>query len=618
MDKNTSIPIGDIDALNALRKEVREAIQKDPWNLDDNYRSGFRAAKQNLHQLWLNVSNYDNSTNLNACESIWTANTFISFYDTFLPNDGGPRTFQGEEAEAVLNMFTWAVKMALPSSEFAANFDDNLEITEGIYFPAQTGSELPAKKGTDIQKAQNETRLRAKLATEFILQLEIRMNPCFEDRSATQTSEAIVAIISYHSAQDPWTAGPQAADITQLSDQYLTQVMRQKDVMGSIEKILREIIKPLFTKTRNPALTSEGRKNLYPLPLPHFDGSTFDDSAKPWKNTNIYATTVLSWIISQYKSTHKAQLEAHFPLLVPALLALIDDSNTYYKAKGCLLLKDLLKPIQESGSDIIVRTNLNSVFVEAITPCLLSLPTITPENKSLQILSGAYNALLSVLKATYKTKTPGKTRVQIEKDDEAYTTAISKILRTNVIASFHQISSSTGSISTSASFPYPKLSEILMSWIYALTNELGIHTVKYLQDIIPVLYSTLASPFGPDHPAMILGAILCTKTVILNAHPRMRYWRGEIFGGLSACWLHVNWEEDEVANGSARDSAVESKWPALKTNLKDTVTVLKHALQNPPQVVDQSKPENVLTAEKMDKELQDLVDADPKLKDLLL
>lgn len=53
--------------MDQLRKEAREVLQRDPWNLPDHSWTAHAAAAQNdLHQLWLNVSTHDNSTHLNV------------------------------------------------------------------------------------------------------------------------------------------------------------------------------------------------------------------------------------------------------------------------------------------------------------------------------------------------------------------------------------------------------------------------------------------------------------------------------------------------------------------------------------------------------------------------
>lgn len=53
--------------MDKLRKEARDALQRDPKNLPTYLPAGFAAAAKNdLHQLWQNVSVHDNSTNLNV------------------------------------------------------------------------------------------------------------------------------------------------------------------------------------------------------------------------------------------------------------------------------------------------------------------------------------------------------------------------------------------------------------------------------------------------------------------------------------------------------------------------------------------------------------------------
>ena len=300
----------------------------------------------------------------------------------------------------------------------------------------------------------------------------------------------------------------------------------------------------------------------------------------------------------------KIQFEAHFPLFVPTILAMIDDNNLPFKTEGCVLLTQLLQPIQESGSDILRRTNLTSVFEEAVTPCLLSLPTITPEDRSLELLGAAYPALLSTLKTAYK----GKSRS--EQDKEAYTTGLAKILRSNLVSSFHHVSSSTpASGSTTASFPYPRLSTFLLERITIFINELGIHTTKYLQELIPILYTTLANPFGTAHPPLLRAATVATQAMIKNAHPRIWRWRGEILSGLSSCWLHIAADDNKAS---------ASQLAKLKGELQQASKLLKHVLQNPVAIAaDTPEPELLQVKENIQKELQELVDADSELKGLL-
>lgn len=467
---------------------------------------------------------------------------------------------------------------------------------------------------------------------QLILQLSAKTPPGLSDRSIASSPDVILAAACFTEQNDPWTT----EDSHDEASMYLDVTM-QDGKWDFIARLLKEKIRPLFTKAKNPAITSEGRKNFHPVPLSRFDGSILDDELKPWKFRDVYATRVLSWVISRYKvspqspdpgisnrlirlqPTDKAHLEAHFPLLVPAILALIDDSNLTFKRMGCELFTKILQPIHQSGSDILFRTNLTSVFEDAITPCLLSLPTITPEDSSIQLLGAAYPALLSLFKTVYKTPSPKKSKDQNDEDREIYAAKISKILRSNLISSFHHICSSTPTaISTSASFPHPRLSTFLLEWITAFVKELGINTTKYLQEIVPVLCTTLTNPFGAAHPPLLFAAVSATKFVILNAHPRIWRWRGEILGALCACWLHIVGEkEDQEKVKAGKDSPSVTELVKITRELQSTVYVLKHTLLNPVAPNGEFDADQLLAKEGMQQELQTLVEADSELEGLL-
>ncbi|KAJ5677945.1 uncharacterized protein N7477_003578 [Penicillium maclennaniae] len=546
--------------MEKLRKQARDALLRDPGNLPSYLPAAGAAAKKDLYHLWQNVSAHDSSTHLNICESLLTAIEFLSAWDQLLPNDGGPKPLEGNEVEAVSNLFRWASSLALPTPAFAVNYGDNAEITD------------------ELKTAQEESRRRSELAITLILSLNKPL-PGLRDRSVASSPDVILAVASFTSREDPWTT----EDSFMEADMHLS--------------------------TKNPAITSEGRKNLHPVPPTRFDGSSLDDSTRPWKNTDIYAASVLSWIISQYEPTGKAELEAHFPLLVPAILAMIDDSSIHFKTTGLKLFAQILKPIQESGSDILLRTNLASVFRDAITPCLLSLPSITPEESSLRILGAAYPALLALFKTAYKAS-----RKQLQSKEDEYTTSLSTILRSNLISSFHHISSSSPiSVATSASFPHPRLSTFLLNWICIFVQELGIHTIKYLQEIVPLLYPTLTNPFGAARPELLLSSVSATKAVVLNAHPRIWKWRGEILAGLTACWLHVGTETRVMTS-----PVPINELSKLKRELQATVYLLKHALQNPVVIEGVQDADQLAAKDNMDRELNELVVADAELKDLLL
>ncbi|KAL4889531.1 ATP :tRNA-specific tRNA nucleotidyltransferase [Aspergillus ambiguus] len=522
-----------------------------------------------LDQLWEYISLRENGSNMETCEHLLVTRDFIRLR--------GPEPLSDSEEVAVNHLYEWASGVALPSS------------------------------------LMRDEQLKSNLSLSVIFIL-VDLAPL---KDVANASDVVLALASFTSENDPWTTPESCSSSTQLLNTFNTT----PSFWTSIEKILKDTIRPIFGKTRNPAVTAAGRKNFHPVPLARFDTSILDPESKPWKVSDVYATTVLSWIIRQYRPEYKSSLEAHTPLLVPSILALIDDDNTAFKTRGCSILLDLLTPIRESNSDILQRTNLSSVFEDAIRPCLLSLPTITPEDEAINLLSAAYPALLSLLKLNFL-NTSERSSTSLQEAKQIYIAGLTKTLRENLISSFHHISStSTTSSSPIASFPYPRLSTLLLEHITAVILELGIHTTKYLQDLIPLVHTTLSNPFGPAYPPLLFASISVTRAVILNAHPRLWRWRGEVIGALCSCFLNIVDEGEEVAvrekqPGSSESATVHDTMGRLMKELKGAFYLLRFALENPLQADGEAG--QLDAKDNITKEVDELVAADDTLKDLLM
>lgn len=104
------------------------------------------------------------------------------------------------------------------------------------------------------------------------------------------------------SDNDPWTTSASATKAKEALHFFTAKLRTEesRSFWSIVEQVLKERIKPLFAKTRNPAITDAGRKNFHPVPLGRFDTSILDPESKPWKVHNPYATTVFEWVIAQY------------------------------------------------------------------------------------------------------------------------------------------------------------------------------------------------------------------------------------------------------------------------------------------------------------------------------
>lgn len=528
---------------------------------------------------------------------------------------------------------------------------------------------MAEEKKTPLSESLKERRSRFSLSVSCLRIL----NGILPILKAEDAVDIITALASFTSERDPWTTSSSRQDASAA----LESCSSRSDDAGAFWAVLGEVLKsrirPIFAKTKNPAITPGGRKNFHPTPVPRWDASVMDQEMKPWKFQDVYATTVLDWALSRFlvracrlvlwfsraqghsilltffQPSDFAHLEAHFPLLVPPILSLIDDESLAFKTRGCNLLSKFLIPIRECRSDLLHRTNLSSVFDDALAPCLLSIPTITPEDESLQLLGAAYPTLLSVLQTRYHRYPSDKESAtasssQEEENKTAYISRVASVLRNNVIPSFHHVSSTTPSAASSlASFPYPRLSAFLLRQMATFSFELGIHTTKYLQELIPPIYSTLTNPFGTGYPPLLLAGVAAARAVILNAHPRIWRFRGELLGGFCDCWVHVLDEEKNQTeietrarerararpststlstDTSSKEKTLLTALSKLKKQLKGAVYLLKvsvDAVTNTP--ADGESEENWTGVEEdvnnIEKECEDLSKADEQLRELL-
>lgn len=149
-------------------------------------------------------------------------------------------------------------------------------------------------------------------------------------------------------------------------------------------------------------------------------------------------------------------IEAHWPLLIPPLLALIDDSTIRFKVRGCEFLTLFLKTVP---SPLLQRTGLGEVFQNALMPCLLCLPSLVgEENESIEILEAAYVAVILLNQVQFPGRGKNRTQRMI---------SLEKVLTDGIFKGYAHAGENV------------KIAELLIQKIISLVKELGIEVVKY-------------------------------------------------------------------------------------------------------------------------------------------
>jgi hypothetical protein len=326
-----------------------------------------------------------------------------------------------------------------------------------------------------------------------------------------------------------------------------------EDVLSSL---LTDVVKPVFASTPNPNLTPAGRKNLVSLPptTGRFNAQFVENDRKPWKQAS-WPIDILRYVIHQYESqpapSRKEVVEKQFYLLVPPILALIDDNEISSKTCGCELLGTLCNTILECKSGILSRSGLADVFADSLKANFLLLPTLTPENESLALLRQLYPAFRALASASYPSESlstsvkSGHPEATWLKPSVAGTRSsypyrdphqqmLDTILRHGILASYYHASD------------YVAIAEFLIGEATFVISDMQINAVKYLSQLLSLLRSILTNPLGAAYPPLLVAATTLLGALILHCKPRIAStWWVECLRMCVGCWVMVRMDLPE-------------------------------------------------------------------------
>jgi Tti2 family len=318
---------------------------------------------------------------------------------------------------------------------------------------------------------------------------------------------------------------------------------------GALLELLTTIIKPLFSNG-HPQITPAGRKPAFPPPptLSHAVPTTLDED-KPWKIP--LAIPLLRTILKAYQSPppekRRALLDAHFHLLTPPILNIIDDVSASSKADGYSLLTLLCEATVEADSDILKRTGLTDVFVDAFKLNFMLLPTLTPEDESLLVLKQLYPAFLALIRARFDVST-ATSNTNSRKDGLIVRSQPEEDLRQDYLKLLmrHGILESIAHLGAGTSTSFVPLTTFLVSQLRPAIEAMGVSTVVHLSTIIPMLRNLLMDPFGTAAPELIEATLDAMATTLHYCAPRIEAkWWVECLRGLVGCWCNVIDDDEE-------------------------------------------------------------------------
>ncbi|KAI0438800.1 hypothetical protein F4803DRAFT_81694 [Xylaria telfairii] len=412
-------------------------------------------------------------------------------------------------------------------------------------------------------------------------------------------SRVLLSVIAFTNHDDPWVLGSCTKLAQSLLSDYFQNIPQPQAVkpvpfstLRSIrdagaerkpsektpkterarfitEDVLTDSLRPLFSKSRPATVTVSGRPAAFPEPPPRYgQGEGFGGgeeilNAKPWKYTRRYAVTVFEWAV---ENTDTDLLQQHWPLYTPILLTLLDEPQpTSLKLRSLSIFRSFWNRCPDG---LLSRTGLADVFEQAVFPTVLSLPSLTPEAESCALLNAAYPALFNMagledsgsVDANSENwdigiEDTGDKALRNEHDprskgfSEAQRKLLDKIVREGIMTGYHHAKE------------HVELVGLFCQTLRHLVDGMGILSVKYLKDMIPMISEILIDPFGTQYPPTLLSAIHLLQAVLQTCWPRVPHYCNEIIKIAMLSWLNI---EDD-SSSTKESTKVELKQQLIRT-----------------------------------------------------
>ncbi|EKD21679.1 uncharacterized protein L3040_004901 [Drepanopeziza brunnea f. sp. 'multigermtubi'] len=365
------------------------------------------------------------------------------------------------------------------------------------------------------------------------LQVLCRLNDSVPD------TRVLLSVLAFTSQKDPWTTSESASIAQQFFS--LPSIQRYTSNPEFIpQKLLQEFTRPLFSASKPESITTAGRKAMPSTAPPKRHDFVNEKKSQPWRYEVPYSIAVLEWAV---QNASDEIILTSWPLIIPPLLTLLDTPTTPLLVRGLNLTTTFL-PRLSTKPQLLTQTGLFSVFEEAILPTTLYLPSITPLEDSLLILPAAYSALFALYTARFqptphpspaKTETEtemGTVKATINRSSKAIAETeqhqrlhfLDRVFRRGILPAASHTSSSSHSSA---------ITIVLLAHVSPIVEKLGMHAVKHLKSIIPML----AQAFCVPRYDLIQQALRTLQVVILNCWARIgeEAWRIEVVRMLVVC-----------------------------------------------------------------------------------
>ena len=198
--------------------------------------------------------------------------------------------YKNSDHDAAIFLCQWVAEAILPTEEFAEPLPYSMsQPCSTIRLPQANIPSITEEKATF--SADEVARFHAMSLSGILLLARLKTVELSSENEYLVT--ILTCLAAFTDLNDPWTCSEASHNAYIL----LRGFEASENLSNTFTSLLQEQIKPLFAKTKNPAITQQGRRAVDPVSGSATIHSDLDGKSKPWKYHDAYSVTVFQWVL---------------------------------------------------------------------------------------------------------------------------------------------------------------------------------------------------------------------------------------------------------------------------------------------------------------------------------
>ncbi|TID23199.1 hypothetical protein CANINC_003216 [Pichia inconspicua] len=309
-----------------------------------------------------------------------------------------------------------------------------------------------------------------------------------ETRSTTTAEYALIFYFDKRSLA-PWITSKSR----ELAKSYIESC---SDVMEIAEAVAERTLLAYKKLGITTEVTPSGHRSISHIKIrENLIGKSYTsslDKREQFKKDFITSIGSLNYLIAKSEN-----IEQSWKYILPLLLVFLEDSDMMVKREAALSLNNLLERL-ESGTNILIKSQVMPLLINAIQPLLLAIPSLTPADQTIVILPIAYETIFKIYK------------IGISKPLERYM-ALDSLLHDTILPSLTKCKESI------------PVSETLLKVLQNFLVECDIYATVVAKPIIYTLLTILMDPYVAFAIPIVDGCVEVVTECLLKVKSKDKY-----------------------------------------------------------------------------------------------